>query len=105
MTLRVYQHINLGNSIKNARSWINSNIKFLPCDTEARGKAIQTLHMLDDLSISLESLLAKEVPQDKDPRYLMPTVYQGSASYYFTHPEKYSVAKDMFYGWEKEAEF
>ncbi len=98
MSLRISQHINLGNALKDTYGRLHVSLDCLLVNSRARRKAVKTLHVIHELSLELEKLLQQDIPAKHDPRNLLEKIYLGNQRHHYIQPETHN-RRDSFHGW------
>lgn len=97
--LPVEDHVQLGNRLKDARATIASLLfKFAETARPTRD-VCRALYAIDQLRCTLDSLLHKCVPRNRDPRNLTNTVYYGDVRFGLRWYDLEELEHDAFAIW------
>jgi hypothetical protein len=98
-TLMIQDHVQLGNTLKEARLSLNWLMHQASLSSKLGRDALKVLLAIDNLRHSLDDRLSGQVPYDRDPRRLTPSVYFGEQQLRLRWYELDELDTDEFAPW------
>ncbi|CAA7622141.1 conserved hypothetical protein [Magnetospirillum sp. LM-5] len=95
-------HVDIGNSIKDAQEQILIVTRYAPDDSSAHREAVAALASLERLRTVLDNLLHQQVGDHLDPRGLRPLVYFTDVRFRIRSDNPVSQKQDAFIVWAVE---
>jgi hypothetical protein len=97
--LMVVEHVELGNTLKDARDALHRLLGRLPLTTRLGRDTIRTLRAVDRLRCSLDSHLCEHVSPSTDPRRLTTQIYYGEDRIRLRWYDLDELKQDTFAPW------